>query len=269
MSNYDTNEDESQEQESNGDGNAPRPRGADRLGFKIGSIGNDQVYSKNVDDVLKMPAAVDCVYTSCYCEENVWKLCDYVRHNQIELLDYCFAVFISNAKRVIPIWMQKCGSGTDKVIFWDYHVIFMFNTGECACVYDLDSCLPFPTDFRLYCNLALRSDDNIAPECHRKVRVVPAEMYLELFASDRSHMKKRNGNWRHPPPPYPAIMTPEYTNNIQDFISMDHCIGFGEVMNLYVFLKQYSPGELRRDQTVQESSETASDKMCNEDSGIS
>lgn len=43
---------------------------------------------------------------------------------------------------------------------------------------------------------------------HRKFRVIPAESFLRTFASDRSHMKKPNGEWIKTPPPYLPIRTP-------------------------------------------------------------
>ena len=42
----------------------------------------------------------------------------------------------------------------------------------------------------------------------RKFRVIPAESFLRTFASDRSHMKKPNGEWIKTPPPYLPIRTP-------------------------------------------------------------
>ncbi|KOB65718.1 Protein N-terminal glutamine amidohydrolase, partial [Operophtera brumata] len=36
-------------------------------------------------------------------------------------------------------------------------------------------------------------------------RVVPAKQFLQHFASDRRHMKRPDGSWIKPPPPYPAI----------------------------------------------------------------
>lgn len=41
----------------------------------------------------------------------------------------------------------------------------------------------------------------------RKFRVIPARTFLQSFASDRSHMKKPNGEWIKDPPPYPPIRT--------------------------------------------------------------
>lgn len=45
------------------------------------------------------------------------------------------------------------------------------------------------------------------PYFPRKFRVIPAEAFLRTFASDRSHMKKPNGEWIKMPPPYSPIRT--------------------------------------------------------------
>lgn len=49
-------------------------------------------------------------------------------------------------------------------------------------------------------------------EC-RKFRVIPAALYLQHFASDRSHMLEEGSLpdspvYQKPPPPYPCIVSP-------------------------------------------------------------
>ena len=41
----------------------------------------------------------------------------------------------------------------------------------------------------------------------RKFRVISASVFLCTFASDRSHMKRPNGDWIQGPPDYPPIRT--------------------------------------------------------------
>ncbi|XP_064501646.1 protein N-terminal glutamine amidohydrolase isoform X1 [Pseudopipra pipra] len=154
-----------------------------------------------------VPARPACTYTSCYCEENVWKLCDYIRSQDRYPLEEFYAVFISNDRRMIPLWKQKSGHGDEPVV-WDYHVILLHvPNGEQNFIYDLDTVLPFPCPFDVYSLEAFRLDDSLRPEFHRKIRMVRADLYLKTFASDRSHMKDANGKWQKPPPPYPCIET--------------------------------------------------------------
>lgn len=57
-------------------------------------------------------------------EENVWKLCEQVRKTRPAELAKCYAVFVSNEGRTVPLWRQKAGRGDDKVVIW---------VSECAC----------------------------------------------------------------------------------------------------------------------------------------
>ncbi|XP_047461888.1 protein N-terminal glutamine amidohydrolase [Mugil cephalus] len=186
-----------------------------------------------------VPKREDCVYTSCYCEENVWKLLEFIRTENTAPLEHLAAVFISNQNRMVPLWKQKSGRG-DHPVIWDYHVVLL-QTGlqSDALVYDLDSELPFPCSLKLYGAQALRSDHDIRPEYHRNFRVVPADVFLRNFASDRSHMKNADGSWKMPPPPYPPIHTAESHMNLDDFISMDAAVGWGTVFSLDHFLLRY------------------------------
>eukprot|EP00795_Rhopilema_esculentum_P003738 gene3738-15013_t len=168
-------------------------------------------------------SASSCVYTSCYCEENVWKLCERIRDEQIDQLSEYYAVFISNATRQ------------------DYHVILVRKCpdGE-SYVYDLDCILAFPCHLSDYASQVLRSNKGLKKQFHRKFRVVPAAVFLNTFASDRSHMKKPNGEWIQEPPDYPAIRTADDTMNLEDFIDMNPEFGEGQVKDLNFFLTMFA-----------------------------
>ncbi|XP_026205659.1 protein N-terminal glutamine amidohydrolase isoform X2 [Anabas testudineus] len=186
-----------------------------------------------------LPSREHCIYTSCYCEENVWKLCDFVRTQGTAPLEQLFVVFISNENRMVPLWKQKSGRG-DQPVIWDYHVVLLqVGLQPDSLIYDLDSVLSFPCSLKLYAAQALRSDLNIRPEYHRKLRVVPADSFLLNFASDRSHMKNSDGSWRMPPPLYLPIHSAGSRMNLDDFISMDPAVGWGTVFNLDQFLQSF------------------------------
>ena len=87
-------------------------------------------------------------------------------------------------------------------------MILIYKPDERCLVFDLDSDLPFPTYFHKYVTETFRTDAILNPEYHRFFRVVPAPLFLQNFASDRRHMKKPDGSWMKPPPPYPCIMPP-------------------------------------------------------------
>ncbi|XP_035173294.1 protein N-terminal glutamine amidohydrolase isoform X2 [Oxyura jamaicensis] len=169
-----------------------------------------------------VPPRAACAYTGCYCEENVWKLCDYLRSRGEYPLEEFYAVFISNERRM------------------DYHVILLHvSSGEQNFIYDLDTVLPFPCPFDTYSMEAFRLDDSLHPEFHRKIRMIRADLYLKTFASDRSHMKDANGKWQKPPPPYPCIETADSKMNLDDFISMNPKVGWGSVLPLSDFVRRF------------------------------
>nr|XP_057903029.1 protein N-terminal glutamine amidohydrolase-like isoform X1 [Doryrhamphus excisus] len=190
------------------------------------------------EDVIT-PSQDKCDYTSCYCEENVWKLCELIGKEGSAPLEEIFVVFISNDNRTIPLWKQKCACG-DQPVVWDYHVLLLHICGGSgSVVYDLDSTMPFPCSLELYAKHALRTDHGIQAAYRRKLRVVPANCFLLTFASDRSHMKNDDGSWKMPPPPYPPICTTDSLMNLDDFISMDPSVGWGKVFTLDHFLQHY------------------------------
>ncbi|XP_028283664.1 protein N-terminal glutamine amidohydrolase [Parambassis ranga] len=193
----------------------------------------------NTEDRIA-PSRENCAYTSCYCEENVWKLCEFIRAERAAALEQLFVVFISNQNRTVPLWKQKSGR-RDQPVIWDYHVILLqARHPSDALIYDLDSELSFPCTLKLYADQAFRSDCNIRPEYHRKLRVVPANSFLLNFATDRSHMRNSDGSWKMPPPPYPPMNTAECQMNLDDFISMDPAVGWGVVFSLDHFLQTYA-----------------------------
>lgn len=58
-------------------------------------------------------------------EENVWKLCEQVKKTRPAELSKCYAVFVSNEGRTVPLWRQKAGRGDDKVVIWvSWFVLF-------------------------------------------------------------------------------------------------------------------------------------------------
>ncbi|XP_022084736.1 protein N-terminal glutamine amidohydrolase-like [Acanthaster planci] len=189
---------------------------------------------------MTFPSREDCVYTACYCEENVWKLCEHAQRHQLK---HIFAVFISNSAKMIPIWHQRERKGPDEPVVWDYHVICLYcpEAGEPQ-VYDLDSLLPFPCPLTTYLQSSIQHDALLKIQYHRKFRVVPAEIFLKTFASDRSHMKTVDGGWMKPPPPYPCIATAECTMNLDDFISMDETVGVGQIQQVSLLLMAGSIG---------------------------
>nr|XP_015213295.1 PREDICTED: protein N-terminal glutamine amidohydrolase [Lepisosteus oculatus] len=54
------------------------------------------------------PSRQDCIYTSCYCEENVWKLCEHIMTRKQYPEDGVYAVFISNERKMVSCHIYPC-----------------------------------------------------------------------------------------------------------------------------------------------------------------
>lgn len=94
----------------------------------------------------------DIQYASHYCEENVYQLARKFLTSVELSAQTGFVVFVSNARKAVPIWQQKLADDDDPVV-WDYHVIFVAKekSSALACVVDQDTRLGFPVDFSRYC----------------------------------------------------------------------------------------------------------------------
>eukprot|EP00873_Tetraselmis_striata_P002889 jgi/Tetstr1/423153/TSEL_013921.t1 len=170
---------------------------------------------------------LDCEYTSCYCEENIYRLTQRLQEQPEQLRGELFVVFLSNPQRMMELWCQRIAAPVGGHAVWDYHVILLQKNavsqakedsgGQCCQVWDLDSTLPFPVPLPQYRQHALKPP-TVYP---RWFRVIPADVFLRNFASDRSHMVMPNGEYAEPPPPYtPLVAHDGKTNTLDSFLDM-------------------------------------------------
>ena len=156
-----------------------------------------------------------------YCEENAWHLCqepffgDQKRH----------VVFISNLKRKVPMWNQRAGCG--KPVVWDYHVVVLAeNSAE---MWDVDTELGIPIHLFDYLDGSFHPE---IPECYQPCfRLVPSDLFVEVFASDRSHMQRADGSYSKPPPSWPRIGKSGTIPNLMQFIDIKETF-VGDVLSL-------------------------------------
>jgi len=150
-------------------------------------------------------------------------------------------VFVSNDKRCCPYFNQRAKPkpaltndiSTMDYVCWDYHVIVIRqctdelsnddtkegasnNNNNRTEVLDIDTWLqPYPCQLEEYLyksfphvlssNNSMMND--VDTQYHPNFRVIPAELYLKHFYSDRSHMiDTKTGNWLATPPEYQPIM---------------------------------------------------------------
>jgi len=191
---------------------------------------------------LALPERSECLYTSCYCEENVYQL---LAGMDPVLAARTNAVFISNAGRTVPIWQQRAGRSEDGLVVWDYHVILLLSplpaTQQPTLVYDLDTRLPFPCPAHQYCSQALGSDREMEEKFHRLLRLIPGPEFLTSLSSDRRHMRIGD-EWSAPPPPWPCIQGDStQAHTLDTHITMpDNSHNLGTVLDLETFTNKFS-----------------------------
>ncbi|GLV46380.1 tungus [Carabus blaptoides fortunei] len=207
---------------------------------------SDIIQQQRPDSQLKrilinlFPKHSDCSYVSCYCEENVWQLCKDVLQRHPTEIQHCYAVFISNPSRTVPLWRQRAGRDDDRLVIWDYHVIFLYQPEPERClVFDLDSELPFPTYVHKYVTETFRTDHILKADYFRYFRIIPASEFIRDFSSDRRHMKRADGSWIKPPPSYAPISAAGCEHNLDEYIQMDSSKGPGHVLNLTQFVQRF------------------------------
>ena len=159
-----------------------------------------------------------------YCEENVWHLCQEptlaARRREV--------VFVSNPERACPMWHQKAGRG--KPIVWDYHVVLL--AADPLEIWDVDTTLGLPLAARDWMRGSFHP--SVPPPYLPSFRIVPADLYVEALASDRSHMRLPDGSFRAPPPPWGPIGRPGAPSNLMSFVDMTRPF-LGEVLSLPAF----------------------------------
>ncbi|KAJ7694220.1 N-terminal glutamine amidase-domain-containing protein [Mycena rosella] len=133
--------------------------------------------------MLDPPVLPETIHTPFYCEENVFLLGEAFLSCGQEV----FAVFISNEFKTVVLWNQKQSKDPQSVVVWDYHVVLWLRTSDGQnWIYDSDSRLPVPSLMKDYLHDTFREG---VPRSYQSLfRVVPGRIYLENFASDRSHM---------------------------------------------------------------------------------
>ena len=162
-------------------------------------------------------------YAPFYCEENVFHLAGEPllagRPRRV--------VFVSNAARRVAMWEQRAAGGPGQAMLWDYHVVLL--AAYPWEVWDLDTLLGFPVPAGEYLDASFRA--GLREAYMPRFRVVDADLFVATFASDRSHMRRRDGRWKKPPPPWPPIGAPGAEANLMRFVDVTAPF-LGEVMDL-------------------------------------
>jgi hypothetical protein len=139
-------------------------------------------------------------YQAYYCEENVWRL---LAREPIAGLP-AWALVVSSPARDFALRRQRAGRPVDGFVRWDYHVLALVDDRtEGLFVLDLDTDLSFPCPASIYIEETFASAPRRDPRSTPLVRMILAAEYLSHLVSDRSHMRRPDGSWIAPPPPWP------------------------------------------------------------------
>ena len=149
----------------------------------------------------------NCLYTSQFCEENIWHLCQQIcadgNFTQSEV------IFLSNTNKQIAVYSQQAVPAHQAII-WDYHVILKTNYQNKTVIFDFDSRLSFPCLINDYLSNSLPA--HIPSQFKTQFRLISAELYLTHFFSDRSHMIDLIDKAKFPP--YAPILS-NHKNNLK------------------------------------------------------
>lgn len=169
-------------------------------------------------------------YWPCYCEENVWHL---AADPDLAGRDDVHVAFISNRERQVTLWGHREALWPRGPIVWDYHVILLARDhGAQWEVWDLDTSLGCPVPSAVYLDVTFPSPAVLDPALAPRFRLLPAAEYRRELRTDRRHMRRADGTYSSPPPPWPPIGE---GSNLMQFIDMvdDMEDGFlGEVLDL-------------------------------------
>ena len=138
------------------------------------------------------------------------------------------------------MWHQKAARRPGAPLSWDYHVFLLVR--DPWEIWDFDTTLGFPVPAAAYLRCSFRPEIALPDELIPRFRVVDGPQLAATFASDRSHMRGRDGEFQKPPPPWPAIGPEGMTSNLGRFVAMEDVVA-GEVVSLPTLLARViAPG---------------------------
>ena len=114
-------------------------------------------------------------YKQFYCEENIYKFLQLTKDDVLE----SYALFVTNENKYLLVENHK-------FIGWDYHVIALIKKDDGYIIVDFDSNLGREQDIISYIEKHFTDE-----ESNPQFRVVPYDILMDKFKTDRSHMTKK------------------------------------------------------------------------------
>lgn len=170
----------------------------------------------------------DFLYQSYYCEENIWHLC---QNNQLRSSS---VVFIASNSDSFPMLCQRNTDDSTNPVYWDYHVVLLA-LSENNKILDFDTTLPFSSDVCSYLKNSFLDNKLLDPNVIPMFKIIDSEQFVEIFSSDRSHMKVGD-QWLAQPPSWHTIG--DSKSNLSMFIDMTNN-DIGEILSYEEILERF------------------------------
>jgi len=175
------------------------------------------------DSPVASEAIAHCPF---WCEENIWHLCG---HSALAGAELRQVLIVSNLQGRFAMWAQRAAPHPSLPLAWDYHVVALARAARQWQIWDLDSTLGAPTPANHWLDSSFLPLRPSAQAWAPSFRVVSAADYRREFSSDRSHMLDEAGEYREPPPAWPAIL--RGPANLRRFLDFGDAF-LGEILSL-------------------------------------
>ncbi len=172
-------------------------------------------------------------YQAFYCEENAFHLSQHPHFAG----RHASALFVTGGAGECVMWHQKAARRPGAPLSWDYHVFVLAR--DPWEIWDFDTVLGCPVPAEGYLRRSFRPEVDLPPELTPVFRLVGAAELQATFASDRSHMRRLDGRYVKPPPPWEPIAGLGATSTLRRFLDMSDPIA-GEVLDLAALLAKVS-----------------------------
>lgn len=107
---------------------------------------------------MLLPEREHYLYHSRYCEENIWHLCQHTEFAQSQV------IVIAAQTECFPMLYQRAASSAHEPLFWDYHVVLLWQNKNLNYLLDFDTCLGFCTLLEKYMQQSFLAKELVYPE---------------------------------------------------------------------------------------------------------
>ncbi len=139
-------------------------------------------------------------YQAFYCEENVWQACRVLAEREGGGCRH--AVIVTNAARTVACWAQRACPSPGEPVVWDYHVILVERQEKEVAIRDPDCTVGARLPALAWVDATFPRSFVVPAAYSPRFRVIEADRFLGGFHTDRRHMRRPDGSWIKPPPPW-------------------------------------------------------------------